>query len=391
MQSLIKKLNELYTKCKEAPIATLLFTKQFVEQYPQYSIEEAYIHWEDGQYIKEDGYSPTDLKLYWYYRGRRVISTDELSNLFYVEGLLLLYHKRLSYDSYAIACLKIFISRADDTRQWDMHTIFTIMNDKYASIVMNSQEIMKKDRVWRPEVKKRISKVKRVMRNISREEFCSIIAESPKKTYKACLSYFIEKTSLSSTIFKRYLKEYEVVFEEKEPTGGFYPRTKKANKTYWLNEIHGEEWKLPIEEISKLLVKRDKTLRKDIDNPYSECVLTKTAIKNWKYKKMKELGLKKTEHKKTEEKKRTIPDMRMEFSNHQAAETAPTAAPATVIAEEKPAVVAEKKPSKKKLDMDFSIHQIDGNLPLVSPRSSKIIEDIPEGFFSRHSILDDGF
>ena len=45
----------------------------------------------------------------------------------------------------------------------------------------------------------------------------------------------------------------------------------------------------------------------------------------------------------------------------------------------------------KKLDMDFSIHQIDGNLPLVSPRSSKLIEDIPEGFFSRHSFLDDGF
>ena len=313
----------------------------YLQDFDQYPIVKEYIYWDDDSQIAKDGYSNSDMKLYWYVR-QRAKSVEEMKTLLYVEGLILLHISLLSADYFTIACLKIFTSMTDVTiiQALSIDDVASVIRATYDYIIANKEEILSGYKTWRPDPRHRSSDSKKVFRK-SKEQFIKLLDECKEMTghrsYSFCLQYFIQKTGLSTTTFKNYVKEYNIVFDDIESAPEF-DRTKCGRKKMtshysWLDEIHGEEWKLSIEEISKLLVKRDKTLREDIDNPYSECVLTKTAIKNWKYKKMKELGLKKTEHKKTEEKKKTIPDIRMEFSNHQAAEIAPTADTAIVIAE----------------------------------------------------------
>ena len=289
--------------------------KELTGKYPQYVPIMEHVEW-NGSYVKEH-YTYKDLKLYWW---TSLVDMHAIESMIYAEGLILLYHGKLTYEYLETACLKIILKKTKGTLldSLDIVSIRETIHNTYDYIIENKEEMLRADKDWRPKMKFDLQPHTH-KKKLTKEEFIAILDECKEKTghrtKKSCMQYFIEKTGLSGWTFEMIKKKYKILFDEKEPTGGFYPRTKKANKTYWVNEIHGEEWKLSIEEISKLLVKRDKTLRKDIDNPYSECVLTKTTIKNWKYKKMKELGLKAKTEEKT--KKKTIPSLRMDFSCHQ--------------------------------------------------------------------------
>lgn len=283
-------------------------------KYPQYEPIMEHIEW-NGSYVK-DYYTNRDLKLYWWSSLKALhTAMHTLEAMIYAEGLILLYHGKLTYEYLEVACLKLLLEKAKDELidTIDLDNVKLTIRKTYDHIIEHKEEILRADKDWRPEtmfnVKQHIHK-----RKPTREEIIAMIDECEEttghKTYEYCARYFVETTGLSEPSFRNYLKEYGVELEKKDRGGRRTNsgRKKMTSHYSWLDEIHEEEWKLSIGEILNIVKRRNNMLAEG---------LTHNKIKNWKYRKMKELGLKKTEHKKTEEKKKIIPDFNMEFSEHQ--------------------------------------------------------------------------
>jgi hypothetical protein len=247
-------------------------------KYPQYVPIMEHIEWNDS-YVK-DHYTNKDLKLYWWtsLRDMRTVET-----MIYAEGLILLYHGKLTHEYLEVACLKIILEKAKDDllELLDIDNIKETIRNTYNHIMENKEEILKAEKDWRPRTI--FSLVTRThKRKLTKEEFVAMLDECKEltghKTYHYCVEYFVANTGLSARTFSGYLKKYGIVFEEKEKFGGKKEKSGRKNPV-WPQHIQPEEWKLSPEEIGKLAIQRC---------PWIEELKIQT-IKNWKYNKLKEI------------------------------------------------------------------------------------------------------
>ena len=308
MTQLKDLLEGIIEKCANSKYLWTIELGNLLEEFPQYPIIEEYIRWEEGQFFKH-GYDNTDMKLYWFSKGRAA-DLEIVKTLFYVEGLILLHNNVFSIEHFTIACLKIFIHKT--TQFGSIEEVTSLIELTYNFIMRNKEEILEGSKTWRPEPRHHSSKSKIIYKNIDKGLFVKILDKCKEmnghKSYSFCKQYFTQNTGLSTTTFKNYVKKYNIEFDEKEERGGKKPNSgrKKMTSHYtWLDEIQDDEWKLSVEEIWNIVKKRNNMLAEG---------LSVSKIKNWKYKKMKELGLKKNDE---SLKKKIIPDINMEFSDHQ--------------------------------------------------------------------------
>jgi len=253
--------------------------RELTEKYPQYVPLMEYVEW-DSSY-KKYGYGNKDLKLYWY---TSLIDMREIEKMIYAEGLILLYHDKLTYEWLEVACLKIILDRAKDKliKLLDIDNIKETIHKTYNHIMENKEEILEGHKSWKPNTRYAVE-VHTHKKKLTREEFVALLDECKEmtghRTYKYCCEYFVANTGLSGFTFNNYVKKYNIVFDEKEPTPVF-DRSKCGRKNpVWPDHIQPEEWKLKPEEIGKLAMQRCPWIDE----------LKIQAIKNWKYKKLKEL------------------------------------------------------------------------------------------------------
>lgn len=285
--------------------------KELTRKYKQYVPIMEHIEW-NGSYMK-DYYTFKDLKLYWW---TSLIDMHAIETMIYAEGLILLFHNKLTYEYMEIACLKIILKKAKGTLldSLDIDSVKETIRNTYNHIMKNKEEILKSDKDWRPKMKYDLSSHTH-KKKLTKKEFISILDECKEKTdhrsYSYCLKYFIEKTGLSKKTYQRYLKEYDIEFDEREKS---FNTGRKAST--WPKYIEDEEWILPIKEIATIIWNRCNWVRKEGSTRYSkELSISESNIKKYKAQKMKELGLKKKKSEKSE--KKIIPDFSMDFSCHQ--------------------------------------------------------------------------
>lgn len=256
---------------------------RIILDYPQYDIVKSYIRWQPNQYVK-DGYDNIDMKLDWYvgrYKiGCEANKLDRIETLFYVEALIFLFNNISSHDHYYIACLKLYnrYVLSEVQNQIDINIITNLIEKSYNYVMDNKDEILKYDRTWKPlNYIKKVDKIKKVYRNIPKNEFIAILDDckelTGKRTYTMCMNYFKTNTGLSNRLFANYIKQYNIVFDEKEKSYG-----QGRPKAYWPNSIQPNEWKLSIQEIYDIVKVRHK-----------ELTVTLSQVKNWKYKKLREM------------------------------------------------------------------------------------------------------
>lgn len=311
-------LEKIVEECHNADSPYPVWLARFFQDFEQYPIVNEYIRWNDEGQIVKDGYDNSDMKLYWYVK-KRAKTLEEMKTLFYVEGLILLQSSLLTADYFSVACLRILIIMTDIAiiQSLSIDDIANIIRAKYEYITDNKEEILSGYKTWRPDPKHKSSNSKKVFRK-SKEQFIKLLDECKEMTdhrsYSYCLKYFIEKTGLSKKTFQRYLKEYDIEFDEREKS---FNTGRKAST--WPRHINEDEWRLSIKEIADIIWKRCNWLRKEGSTKYNrELDISISNIKKYKAQKMKELGVKKTKNQKEETpKKKIIPDFNMEFSNHQ--------------------------------------------------------------------------
>jgi len=285
-------LEDVIEKCANSKYLWTIELGNLLEEFPQYPIIEEYIRWEDSQFFKH-GYDNTDMKLYWYSKGRAA-DLETVKTLFYVEGLILLHNNVLTIEYFTIACLKIFMHKT--TQFASIEETTSLIKSTYSFIMRNKEEILEGSKTWRPEPRHHSSKSKIIYKNIDKGLFVKMLDECKEMTghrsYSYCKQYFMSNTGLSTTTFKNYVKEYNIEFEEKE---------KKSNtgrkSSVWPQHIQPEEWRLSIKEIAKLIWDRCPWERKEGSTKYNkELDISISNIKKYKAQKMKELGVKKTKN-----------------------------------------------------------------------------------------------
>lgn len=252
--------------------------RELTEKYPEYVPIMEYVEW-DSSY-KKYGYGNKDLKLYWY---TSLIDMREIEKMIYAEGLILLYHDKLTYEWLEVACLKIILDRAKDKliELLDIDNIKETIHKTYNHIMEHKEEILRAEKSWKPKTRYAVE-VRSHKKKFTREEFVEMLEECKEmtgfKTYKCCCEYFVANTGFGAKTFQNYVKKYNIVFDETEKRGGKKANSGRKNPV-WPDHIQPEEWKLKPEEIGKLAMQRCPWIDE----------LKIQAIKNWKYKKLKEL------------------------------------------------------------------------------------------------------
>lgn len=251
--------------------------ENITRNFPQYSPIKEYVEWNDT-YVKE-GYSNKDIKLYWW-TSLRDMRTIEM--MIYAEGLILLFHDKLTYEYLEIACLKVILEKCKDDllAEIDIENIKETIHNTYDHIMENREEILKSEKDWRP---KRIfnMETRTHKKKISKDDFIKILDECKEmtghRTSQYCAEYFAANTGLSQRTFYGYLKKYNIDLD-KEKKGGRKEKSGRKNPI-WPRHILPEEWRLSPEKIGKLAIQRC---------PWIDEIKIQT-IKNWKYKKLKEI------------------------------------------------------------------------------------------------------
>lgn len=252
--------------------------RQLTENYPQYVPIMEYVEW-NNSYVKET-YGNRDMKMYWY---TSLIDMRAIEKMIYAEGLILLYHDKLTYEYLEVACLRIILDKAKDKLLdiLDIDNIRETIHKTYNHIMEHKEEILNSEKTWKPNTRFMVESHTH-KKKLSNEEFIAMLDECKEmtghRTYKCCSQYFVTNTGLNEKTFQRYVKKYNVVFDEKEERGGKKSNSGRKNPV-WPDHIKPEEWKLSPENIGKLAM---------IRCPWIVELKTQ-AIKNWKYKKLKEM------------------------------------------------------------------------------------------------------
>lgn len=322
-------------------------TKELLENLvgnsQQYDPMMEYVDWKES-YVKEE-YSSKDLKLYWY---TSLTDMRAIEKMIYAEGLILMYHDKLTYEWLETACLKIMLDKCKDSLldMLDIDNIKETIHNTYDYIMENKDEILRADKSWRPETRYRIKETrlkqddstntfKRVKimhkKKLTEDEFISLLDECKAKTghrtYKSCLQYFEDKTGLHKDTFKNYMKRYSIVLDEKEDKSGRPKKSLLDIQEEW--EVMEENWKLPVDELYKLVCNniagKNKMIEMENKRTTSKKAMKKLvktpckkSVANWKKTAMQYYGLdEETVAMPTNDKKKSIPEMRMDFDSHQ--------------------------------------------------------------------------
>ena len=260
--------------------------EDYVSKCPQYLPIMEHIEWNDS-YVKKE-YTNKDIKLYWWTSLRDMHTVEAM---IYAEGLILLYHGKLTYEYLEVACLKIILDKAKDDllELLDIDSMKETIHNTYNHIMENKEEILKADKDWRPKTVFNIQPHTH-KKKFTKEEFIVILDECKEltghKTYSCCLEFFIANIGLSKFVFDKYLKKYGIAFEEKEKR----QNTGRKAST-WPQYINDEEWSLSIKEIANLIWERCPWERREGSTQYTrELNISVSNIKKYKTLKMKEHG-----------------------------------------------------------------------------------------------------
>lgn len=261
---------------------------QFVDRWSTlYPLVTEHIEW-NGQYIKKE-FDMKDIRLEWYV-GKPFLKVSDsvkksLISAFKAEALILYLEMQFSQEHLLVACMKIFVDRLfyNCGKNFISFNEFGAMVQEAWNHVEANKESLGVE--WRVIPTPTTGRQNRtiIYKDMTREEVMKHIDQTLCKNQNAIK--FASETGRSRSYFYLMAEKYGIEFGV---SGVKHGRTKgsKSKKTNWVNQLTltGFDWSMPLNDMIATL-KKDKLT-------WEMYELTDAKVRNAKYAKMKELGLK---------------------------------------------------------------------------------------------------